>query len=102
MNVFKVTTLRNIERTYPYFHDGSIWDLEEAVKIIADVQIGIELNKADLKAIKAFLISLTGKIPEDALKLPDLNLLLIQGKPLPDIVIKFRDSVFPPVNIIHH
>ncbi len=72
INVFKVTTLRNIERTYPYFHDGSVWDLEKAVKIMADVQMGIELKKTDLKAIKAFLVSLTGKIPEDALKLPVL------------------------------
>jgi cytochrome c peroxidase len=72
INMFKVTTLRNIERTYPYFHDGKVWELEEAIKIMADVQIGITLTEMEVKKIKAFLISLTGKIPENALKLPVL------------------------------
>lgn len=72
MNVFKVPTLRNIERTYPYFHDGQVWDLDEAVKIMADIQLGITLKDADVRAITAFLKSLTGKIPKDALQMPVL------------------------------
>jgi len=72
MYVFKVPTLRNIERTYPYFHDGQIWELDEAVKIMADIQLGKTLKEDEVKAILAFLRSLTGKIPKEALVLPVL------------------------------
>src|SRR5690606_25908541 len=40
--VFKVPSLRNITRTYPYFHDGSVWSLEDATQIMARVQLGRE------------------------------------------------------------
>lgn len=72
INVFKVPTLRNIEMTYPYFHDGSVWRLEEAVKIMAFVQLGKKLEDNEAVDIAAFLKSLTGTIPEEALKLPVL------------------------------
>lgn len=72
MNMFKMTTLRNIERTYPYFHDGQVWDLDEAVKIMADIQFGKVLKDDEVRAITAFLGSLTGEIPKDALKMPVL------------------------------
>lgn len=72
MNVFKMTTLRNIEMTYPYFHDGQIWGLDEAVKIMADIQLGKTLKDDEVRAITAFLRSLTGEIPKDALELPVL------------------------------
>ncbi len=70
--VFKVPSLRNITRTYPYFHDGSVWNLEDAVQVMAKVQLGKELTKKELSSIIAFLKTLEGKIPEDALKLPVL------------------------------
>lgn len=72
MNMFKMTTLRNVERTYPYFHDGQIWDLDEAVKIMADIQLGKALKDDEVRAITAFLRSLTGEIPKDALVMPVL------------------------------
>lgn len=72
MNVFKMTTLRNIEMTYPYFHDGQVWDLQEAVKIMADIQLGKTLKDEDVRTITTFLKALTGKIPHDALVLPVL------------------------------
>ena len=62
--VFKVPTLRNIELTYPYFHDGSTWTLEEAVNTMAEHQLGITLKADENGAIVAFLKSLTGKQPE--------------------------------------
>ncbi|MCF4175862.1 cytochrome-c peroxidase [Vibrio sp. McD22-P3] len=62
--VFKVPTLRNIELTYPYFHDGSVWDLQEAVEVMADIQLGQSLTKDESKKITAFLRSLTGEQPE--------------------------------------
>ncbi|ADH84851.1 cytochrome-c peroxidase [Desulfurivibrio alkaliphilus] len=71
-NVFKMTTLRNIEHTYPYFHDGAVWELEEAVRIMARLQLGRQLNDAETKSIVTFLKALTGEIPEHALRLPVL------------------------------
>ncbi len=62
--VFKVPTLRNIELTYPYFHDGSVWTLEEAVNTMAEHQLGISLTKDENKKIVAFLKTLTGKQPQ--------------------------------------
>ncbi|MCX8070619.1 MAG: cytochrome-c peroxidase [Thermodesulfovibrionales bacterium] len=72
MNVFKMTTLRNIEMTYPYFHDGQVWSLEEAIKIMADIQLGKALKEEEVRAITAFLKSLTGEIPKEALQMPVL------------------------------
>jgi cytochrome c peroxidase len=68
--VFKVAALRNVGRTGPYFHDGSVDELSEAVKIMTKMQIGLELNTEDARALVAFLESLTGEIPESALEIP--------------------------------
>ncbi|NRA68842.1 MAG: cytochrome-c peroxidase [Pseudobacteriovorax sp.] len=65
--VFKVPTLRNIELTYPYFHDGSVWSLEQAVDIMAEHQLGIKLSKEENNSIVAFLKTLTGDQPSFAL-----------------------------------
>ena len=62
-NVFKVPTLRNIELTAPYFHDGAVWDLAEAVKIMARIQLGRQLSDEQTSDIVAFLNSLTGERP---------------------------------------
>jgi len=70
--VYKVPSLRNITKTYPYFHDGKVWDIKEAVKIMGETQLGISLTDEEIDKIVAFLDSLTGKIPEDALKMPVL------------------------------
>lgn len=58
---FKVPTLRNIALTAPYFHDGRIATLPEAVKKMAWLQLGKELKDDEIKAIVAFLGSLTDK-----------------------------------------
>jgi cytochrome c peroxidase len=70
--VFKVPGLRNVSRTPPYFHDGSVDDLEMAVWVMGKVQLGRSLSEEELGDIKAFLDSLTGEIPEDALCVPIL------------------------------
>ncbi len=70
--VFKVPPLRNVGMTPPYFHDGSAGRLEEAVAIMARVQLGKELDEITVRALCAFLGSLTGTIPEDALRVPVL------------------------------
>ncbi|MGI2181946.1 cytochrome-c peroxidase [Shewanella oncorhynchi] len=72
--VFKVPTLRNIELTYPYFHDGSVWTLEEAVNTMADIQLGQKLSDKEVKEMVAFLNSLTGEQPQITLPiLPPSN-----------------------------
>ncbi|GLQ74627.1 cytochrome-c peroxidase [Vibrio penaeicida] len=67
--VFKVPTLRNIELTYPYFHDGSVWDLKQAVKTMADIQLGQALSDDEAEKITEFLKSLTGEQPRITLPL---------------------------------
>lgn len=62
--VFKVPLLRNIELTAPYFHDGSIWNLNEAVDVMAELQLGVKLSKKENKDIVAFLKTLTGEQPK--------------------------------------
>ena len=71
-DVFKMHTLRNIEHTYPYFPDGAVWELEEAVRIMGEIQLGFELTDSETEEIVTFLKALTGEIPEHALKLPVL------------------------------
>jgi cytochrome c peroxidase len=62
--VFKVPGLRNVAMTPPYFHDGSVATLPEAVRIMAKLEIGTELSESDNADIVAFLGSLTGKVPQ--------------------------------------
>lgn len=64
---FKVPSLRNIAKTAPYFHDGSVATLEEAVRIMGTAQLGQDLKEEEVKAIVAFLNTLTGEIPAHAL-----------------------------------
>ena len=68
--VFKVSMLRNIAMTGPYFHDGSVATLEEAVKLMADYQLGQNLSDAEIADIVAFLNSLTGDLPTDYIAEP--------------------------------
>jgi cytochrome c peroxidase len=70
--VFKVPSLRNVAMTPPYFHDGSVKSLAEAVRVMAKVQIGSELSEAETTAIVSFLRSLTGDLPEDFANAPVL------------------------------
>lgn len=67
---FKVPTLRNVELTYPYFHDGAYWTLEEATDVMARLQLGRALKKNEIAQIVAFLKTLTGEQPQ--LQLPIL------------------------------
>ncbi len=64
LHFFKVPLLRNIELTYPYFHDGAVDTLEEAVKIMGKLQLDIDFNKKEVDSIVAFLKTLTGEQPD--------------------------------------
>lgn len=68
---FKVASLRNIEKTAPYFHDGSAKTMQEAVGTMAKYNLGITMAKKDVDSIVAFFKTLTGEAPEH-----------IQDKPL--------------------
>lgn len=59
--MFKVPSLRNVQLTAPYFHDGSATTLEDAVVKMANHQLGKLLGENDLKSIVAFLKTLTDK-----------------------------------------
>jgi len=61
---YKVPTLRNIALTAPYFHDGSIKTLEEAIDKMAYHNLGFRLSKDEKEAIVAFLNTLTGEKPK--------------------------------------
>jgi cytochrome c peroxidase len=60
-HMFKVPMLRNVAVTAPYFHDGSVKTLPDAVKKMAKYQLGEELKPQEVNAITAFLKTLTGK-----------------------------------------
>ncbi len=61
---FKVPSLRNVELTAPYFHDGTVLTLEEAVSKMAYYQLGREIPPQDRDLIVKFLKTLTGRLPE--------------------------------------
>ncbi len=58
---FKVPVLRNVELTFPYFHDGSVADLSDAVRIMGLVQQGKNFTTDEINKITAFLKTLTGE-----------------------------------------
>lgn len=70
--VFKVASLRNVAMTPPYFHDGSVATLPEAVRIMAKVQLGVTLAANETDEIVAFLSSLTGTLPKNFATAPIL------------------------------
>jgi cytochrome c peroxidase len=70
-HIWRVPTWRNIALTAPYFHNGAVSTLEEAVRVMAKVQLDKDLNENEVRDIVAFLESLTGKFPKiDMPKLP--------------------------------
>ncbi|MBO4228509.1 cytochrome-c peroxidase [Bradyrhizobium neotropicale] len=62
--VFRAAPLRNVSLRAPYFHSGQVWSLEEAVGVMGEVQLGIELSDKEKDDIVAFLNSLTGQLPK--------------------------------------
>ena len=70
--IFKVSQLRNVAMTPPYFHDGSVATLPQAVRIMAQLQLGKQLSDTQVADIVSFLESLTGAVPADFAKAPSL------------------------------
>lgn len=65
-DMFKTPSLRNVEHTYPYFHDGSVKSLKDAINIMAKVQLNKDLSATEIEDIESFLKSLSGNVSEYA------------------------------------
>jgi cytochrome c peroxidase len=70
--MFKVPSLRNVAETGPYFHDGKVPALHEAVGNMAEYELGSVLTPEQIDSIVVFLESLTGEIPVDYIQKPEL------------------------------
>ncbi len=57
----KVPTLRNITQTAPYYHNGGIWSLKEAIVEMGKTQLGIALSDKEASSIETFLKALDGR-----------------------------------------
>jgi cytochrome c peroxidase len=68
--MFKVPSLRNIEKTAPYFHDGSVEDLGEATKIIAKLNLDKDLTDEQVADLVAFMNALTGGVKAEWAQVP--------------------------------
>ena len=70
--MFKVPSLRLVAKTAPYFHDGSVASLGEAVAMMAEYELGQQLTEQQVSSILTFLEALTGEIPADYIAKPEL------------------------------
>ncbi|MDG2335952.1 MAG: c-type cytochrome, partial [Myxococcota bacterium] len=70
--VFKVPSLRNVAQTGPWFHDGSIESLDQAILVMGRHQLGVELDATQRAQIAAFLESLTGRLDPAFAAQPEL------------------------------
>jgi len=59
----KTPTLRNITETAPYFHNGAIWTLKDAIKEMGSIQLGISISDVESMKIETFLKALKGRKP---------------------------------------
>jgi cytochrome c peroxidase len=62
-NMWRVPTLRNLEFTAPYMHNGAVKTLPEAVRVMASTQLGKSLDDAQVEDIASFLMALSGPFP---------------------------------------
>ena len=70
--MFKVSSLRNVEETWPYFHDGSVQHLDDAVRLMAWHQLGKQLTDAQAGSIAVWLRTLTGPVAFEYINEPVL------------------------------
>lgn len=60
----KTPTLRNVTQTAPYFHNGTVWDLQAAIKEMGRIQLGLNVSDKDAASIETFLKALDGRKPK--------------------------------------
>ena len=68
--IFYVPLLRNVEKTAPYFHDGSVADLGESIKIMGKTELNKDLTDEQVADMVAFMNTLTGEVPVNAADIP--------------------------------
>ena len=74
-HLVKVATLRNITQTAPYFHNGAIKTLKEAIVEMGRIQLGVSISDKEATSIETFLASLEGKKPYlGTIKLPNATM----------------------------
>lgn len=71
-HLFKVPSLRNVEKTAPYFHDGAVESLGEAIRVMGKIQLNKDIPDEQVKEIETFLSTLTGEVPSEFTKAPAL------------------------------
>ncbi|MBR9998192.1 MAG: cytochrome-c peroxidase [Cyclobacteriaceae bacterium] len=69
--MFKVPALRMVSNTYPYFHDGSVESIEDAIRIISKLNLDRDLTDEEVVDIAVFLNTMTGEIPSEFSRAPD-------------------------------
>jgi cytochrome c peroxidase len=69
-HAFKTPTLRNVALTYPYFNNGSVYELSHAIEIMAEEMLGLELEEDEVADLEAFMHALTGDMPD--VRIPSL------------------------------
>lgn len=88
--MWRVPTLRNVVLTAPYFHNGSVGTLEEAVRVMAKVELNKELTDQQVSDIISFLNTLVGEFPEQRMpRLPAMPNYPFQ-KPVSDTLVKLN------------
>ncbi len=80
---FKVPSLLNVVHTYPYLHDGSIWDLSQTIVLVAKEMLNKDLTNEEVDLLTEFMGSLTGVLPNETMQLPLLP-ASTSDTPLPD------------------
>jgi cytochrome c peroxidase len=70
-HMYRVPTLRNVALTAPYFHNGKVTDLKEAIRVMGKTQLDKDLKQDEVNDIYNFLLTLNGSVPEQ--KLPRLS-----------------------------
>lgn len=86
MHFFKVPSLLNVVHTYPYLHDGSLWDLSQTVVLVAKEMLNKDLTDEEVDLLIEFLGSLSGVLPDEAMQLPVLP-PSTSTTPLPDVTL---------------
>ena len=66
-NLWRVPTLRNLQYTAPYMHNGAVKDLGEAVRVMGSTQLGQKLDDAQVQDMVAFLMALSGTFPDQVM-----------------------------------
>lgn len=73
-NMYRVPTWRNVALTAPYFHNGAVKTLHEAVRVMGKLQLDVDLKNEQIEDIVAFLNTLNGEFPKQTMpRLPELR-----------------------------